>query len=350
MSDELNAAAQGPSHTASVQDGKGSAAFGPPQAVPAAAAEAPPPRPPRVIALVGEMHFSGAAVVSVLLEKGFTVRALCPDETSESAVRRAGQATTQGTLNCIRGSLDSAGAIGESMAGAFGAAFVSPIALSGRTYRGAQHLEDVRRFCDAARSAAVKRLLYHSSLSAHPVSAAPCLSQAAAAEELVHAIGVEVFRLRTSVLMGPGDRFQSDVVRTAQSGSPCAGVLGYGGTMLQPLHVRDMAQCVARIFSDDPQPLTPGVFSVAGPELTTPMDLLDMALQKLGRFKLKFHAPLFVLKLLASGSSHEFKEKVALLFEGFCTDRNDSARLLGPLYRMITPLQSQEQILAASAA
>ena len=151
------------------------------------------------------------------------------------------------------------------------------------------------------------------------------------------------------MLMGPGDHFQSELVKTAQSGSPFVGILGYGATMLQPLHIHDMAQCVARIFSDDPQPLTPGVYSVAGPELTTPIDLLDLALAKAGRFKVKFHAPLFVLKLLASaGGSHQFKEKVAMLFEGFCTENNDSAKLLGPLYRLITPQQSQEQILAAA--
>jgi uncharacterized protein YbjT (DUF2867 family) len=316
----------------------------------AAPAPAAPVRAPRVVALVGEMLFAGSAVTKVLLEDGFTVRALCPDDAAEQALRRAAPQQSKGVLHCLRGSLDSADSLRDSLAGAFGAAFLSPIALTGRTYRTTQHLDDARRFCEAIRAEpAVKRVLYHSSLSAHPVSPAPSLSHAAAAEELVNTLDAEVFRLRTSVLMGPGDRFQTEFLKSAKSGSPILGVLGYGATMLQPLHINDMALCVARIFSDDPRAMTPGVYSVAGPELTTPLDLLDLALAKVGRFKVKLHAPLFVLKLMASvAGSQQFKEKVAMLFEGSCTEQNDSTKLLGPLHRLITPQQSQEQILAAA--
>jgi len=310
----------------------------------------PMPQAPRVIALVGEMSFSGAVVTRVLLEDGFTVRALCPDPAAEEALKQNVPSGAIGKLECIRGNLDSTVSIAETLKGAWGAAFLSPLSMNGRMYRSAEHLEDVRRFCEALQSSDTARVLYHSQLSAHPVSPSISLQQSAAAEEMVHALNRQVFRFRTGILMGSGDHFQSDYSRKARKGSLFMGILGYGSTNVQPLHIKDMAQCVARIFSDDPKPLTAGLYSVAGPEITTPLDMIDMALLKAGRFKIKFHAPLFVLKLLAgAGGSQAFKEKVTLLFEGFCTDRNDSARLLGPLYRLTTPQQSLDTLSADAA-
>ena len=106
---------------------------------------------------------------------------------------------TMNALQVSQRSIDAwnkhvAEALRETLNGAFGAAFLSPIALTGRTYRAAQHLDDARRFCEAVRAeASIKRVLYHSSLSAHPVSPAPCLSAAAAGEELVSTLDAETF-------------------------------------------------------------------------------------------------------------------------------------------------------------
>jgi hypothetical protein len=49
------------------------------------------------------------------------------------------------------------------------------------------------------------------------------------------------------------------------------------------------------------------------------------------------------------GSSAEFKEKVNLLLEAFYTDQNDSVKLLGSARKLVTPRQSQEEILSASS-
>ncbi len=215
----------------------------------------PAPRTPRVVALVGEMPFSGAAIARVLLESGFSVRALCPDDAAETALKRVDSETTIWTLTCVRGTVEAAPALTEIMTGVFGAAFLSPIALNGRLYRAPDHLNDVRRFCEAVKAANVQRALYHSSVNAQPLHQSVALSQAAVSEQLVGALECENFTLKTTVLMGPGDQFQTQVVDTAKTGSPVMGILGYGSTLIQPLHISDMAQCVARIFSDDPQPL-----------------------------------------------------------------------------------------------
>ncbi len=307
-----------------------------------------PPPTPKIVAVVGEIPFVGLAVARELIRSGTTARVLCPDAETEAALTRACPANGLAELQCVRGTLESE-ALKTVLTGAYGVAFVSPISLNGRLYRGAQHIEDARRVSQAADAAGVRRLLYHSALGAQPVSPALALSQAAAAEELFAAMDCDTYRLRTSVVMGRGDGFQSEYVEQAKSGSPLMGMLGYGSTSLQPIHVNDLAKCVVRVFDPSRSAISPGVLCVAGPEMTTPLDLADLALARLGRIKLKIHTPLFVLRLLAAvRGDAAFKEKVNLLFEGFCTDHNDAFRLLGASFPLITPQQSQDEILAAA--
>ena len=314
-------------------------------------AEVQPPPPPKIVAVIGEIPFAGAAVARELIKSGTTARVLCPDAESEAAVKSACATVTScpAVLHCVRGNFDTE-TLNAIMAGAYGVAFVSPISLSGRFFRSETHLEDARRVAAAADAAGVRRVLYHSALGAQPVSPTLALSQAAAAEELFAAMDCDIYRLRTSVLMGRGDRFQSEMIAGAKSGSPVMNILGYGSTMMQPIHVDDLARCIARVFDNSRSAIAPGVLCVAGPEVTTPLDLTDLALARLGRLKLKIHTPLFVLKLLAAmRKDAAFREKVNLLFEGFCTDHNDTFRLLGASYQLVTPQQSQDEILAAAA-
>ena len=307
-----------------------------------------PPPTPKVVAVVGEIPFTGLAIARELIRSGTTARVLCPDAETEAALTRACPANGLAELQCVRGTLES-DALKSVLAGAYGVAFVSPISLNGRIYRGAQHLDDARRIAQAADAAGVRRLLYHSALGAQPVSPTLALSQAAAAEEIFAAMDCDTYRVRTSVVMGRGDGFQSEYVAQAKSGSPVMGMLGYGSTNVQPIHVNDLAKCVARVFDPSRGAISPGVLCIAGPEMTTPLDLADLALARLGRIKLKIHTPLFVLRTLAAvRGDAAFKEKVNLLFEGFCTDHNDAFKLLGASVQLITPQQSQDEILAAA--
>jgi hypothetical protein len=61
--------------------------------------------------------------------------------------------------------------------------------------------------------------------------------------------------------------------------------------------------------------------------------------------KLKFHVPLFVLQLMTSMRTEDFKERVSLLFDAFATEQNDAPRLLDAGEKLITPQQVQDEIL-----
>ncbi len=312
--------------------------------------EAKPPEAPRKIAVIGEIPFAGAALTGALLAGGLSVRVLCPDERSEAAVR--GLPGAHGaTLETVRGSLDSVVVIAEVLAGSYGACFLSPITMQGRAYRAETHLQDVRRFLDGAEHAAIRKIVYHSALGAHPRAGARAVREAAEAEELVHGSRCEDFRVRTGPLMGCGDGFLTEIIGRMKNSAPVMGVMGYGSTLLQPLHAGDMARCVARMFKDGDDELRPGVYCLAGPETTTLLDLSDMAAEALGVMKLKLHVPLFILKLVATlRRGQRLEEEINLLFEAFCTDQNDAPKLLNAGEKLVTTKQAQHEILAATTA
>ena len=311
------------------------------------------PEAVRKIAIVGEIPFAGKALVCALLRRGLAARVLCPDNAAETAIRdaEAASASKAGSagVEVVRGDLDSMDALKSTLQGAYGVCFVSPISMEGRIYRAAQHVDDVRRLVEAAQNAAIRKLVYHSALGAHPESQSRALQQAAEAEEVIHASKCEDFRVRTGPIMGRGDRFMTEIVKTAASSLPFVKVLGYGSTTVQPLHVDDFARCLTRFFVDQPEEMSPGYYSLAGPEALTLLDLLDIASERAGRMKFKFHVPLFVLQLMTSLNRAEgFKERVSLLYDTFFTEHNDAPKLLSPGESLITPKQAQEEILATA--
>jgi len=341
--------------------------------------EVEPEEPARRIAIVGEIPFAGSRVARALVRHGLAVGVLCPDSAAEQAVLRAcapGDAASphvepQARIEAVHGDLDSSAALAAVMHGADGACFISPVTMSGRAFRPWQHLHDVQQFVEAAQAAGVRKVVYHSALGAHVKAASRTLRDAAAAEEAVKAGATNakqeaknsLFRYylaRSGLLMGPADGFLSALIRSAKTSSPFAGVLGYGSTLVQPLHVDDFAECFARFFLERPEELEAGRYALAGPEIRTLLQLQDMALLRLGRTKLKYHAPLFVLGALAAlsprrapvaGGKSEavgLRERVSLLFDVFVTEHNDAPRLLGPGETLFTLKQTQEEVLAAA--
>ena len=328
----------------------------------------------REIAVVGEIPFAGRALVQALLKQGFSARVLCPDEAAELAVVStipaksmlenpptltpglnvftAGSPANEqvASIETVRGSLESSKDIEMALKGAYGVCFLSPITLNGRMYRANEHVDDVKRLAQAAQNGAIRKLVYHSALGAHPESQSRALRQAAEAEEVIHAAKCEDFRVRTGPLMGRNDGFLSEILRSVSTPAPLMRILGYGSTTVQPLHVNDMAASGARIFSNQPDELRAGYYCLAGPEVTTLLDLIDRAAARVKRNKLKIHIPLFMLQLwLALMKGNGFREQVSLLFDTFYTEENDAPRLMTGGRELTTPTQAQEEILTAGA-
>jgi uncharacterized protein YbjT (DUF2867 family) len=315
-----------------------------------AASEVVAVEPPRKITVVGEIPFAGKAVADMLLSRGLAVRVLCPDEAAELAVRGAVPPASVERLEILRGSLGVDAEVAKALDGVYGVVFVSPISLKGRLYRSAEHIEDVKRVAHAAEKAALRKLVYHSSTAAHPESRAACLRDAALAEGIIKESRCEDFVLRTPPLMGRNDGLVQDAVNTMRAGSPFMSIWGYGGTEMNPLHATDFARCVSRVFVDEPNELSPNVYLALGPERTSPMELYDVAAEKLKRFKFKFHLPLFVLRAIAGTRGEKFVEEVELLFELDDSRRMPPARIdteiLTGSRKLMSVKETTEEIVA----
>jgi NADH dehydrogenase len=303
------------------------------------------PDPLRKVAIVGEIPFCGSALTQVAVEEGLVARVLCPDAGADAALKKL-PAGLQENIEIVRGDLGSLEMILEALKGTYGVCFVSPITLSGRVYRARQHVDDVRRVIQGAESSALRKLVYHSSVGANPGANSRALQDAGTAEELITKSRCEDFRIRTGPLMGSGDGFLTDILRVAQSSKPFMTMMGYGGTLVQPLHVRDFGRCLVRVFSDK-EPLPHGIYALGGPEIRSILELTDTALELLHRGKLKLHAPLFVLRILASMSKNaQFKEQVGMLFDPLAVEQNDAKKLLEDFRSLIKPAQVEQEMLA----
>lgn len=172
----------------------------------------------------------------------------------------------------------------------------------------------------------------------------------ATAEALASGARIEEYIVRTGPLMGKQDGFLSEIVRGAKSGGLAMGIMGYGSTMYQPLHVSDFSRAMVQLFDPNVEAPAKGVFNLGGPETTTPLSLVDEALSKAKRFKFKFHAPLFVLKFLAGMSGDRgFKERVALLFDQLAIEKNEIPKLLGESVRLVPTAVAMEEVFACMA-
>jgi len=337
----------------------------PDAAVPAPASASTGPAP--LVAVLGEPALAVPGAVRALLDLGFRVRVLCADEMEDLAALSARPATHTGTggvqpptsgttpegargvLEIVRGTPDTPKDLEKLCAGAAGLALLCPVNLNGRAWRPNTHVEDVKNGLAAAEAAQVKRVAYLSTLCANHESKVRCLREAGQAEKLIEKAHAKPYVFRAGPLAGRHDGLLSLLADEANDGRPWMWVWGYGGTLVQPIAPLDAGRCLARAFVEAAPGLQPGVYGVAGAEIVTLLELADRVLERKGRFKVKLHIPLFVLRLakLAAGNNGKagFGERVGLLFENFATDHNDAPLLLGPHAKLKDLQALQDEVL-----
>ncbi len=310
----------------------------------------------RTIAVLGEMRFLGKAVVAALRDAGFAVRALVPDDEAELALRvqdtpasdaiEGVQPPPLPELTTVRGLVKRVEDVEQLCKGASGLAILSPVGVDGRTWDAQGHLEHFQIALSVAESQKLEQILYLSTLAAESRSGATCIQHALQIEEQLAKTPLRCHAFRVGPVMGRDDGFLSRIADRAAEAWPFLLLWGYGDLMMQPIHVEDLAVCVVRAFQTQPEPLRAGIYSLAGKETVTLLELLDRSLERLGRFKLKFHLPHFILKLLAAPAGESrFRERVELLSTSFVANHNDAPKILGPGYVQKTVAQAGNEVM-----
>ena len=146
-----------------------------------------------------------------------------------------------------------------------------------------------------AKALGVRRFVYLSGAGAGEGRPQPWFEAKDRAEAAIRESGLEHVILRPSWIYGLRDRSMNRLIFFCRY-LPLVPVIGDGRTPIQPIHVDDVARCVAAgALRDD---ATDKVFGLGGPETLT-MDEIHRTIQKvLGRQRPLLHHPAALMKLL----------------------------------------------------
>lgn len=245
----------------------------------------------REVLLIGGTGFIGRYVGLALSARGMTPRLLVrdgsqgriPEDLRKVARLTPGDvADPEWVENAARGTeavVNLAGIFREDSA-------------TGATYEWV-HVAATRHAVRAARAWGIRRFVQVSALGADPRSPSALLASKGRAEEIVRSSGLDWTVVRPPLVFGPGDRFLEPLAATILR-APVVPVPADRLAMVQPVHVRDLADGIAAILG---QGTAIGrAFDAAGPETLFLDDLVDRVASAAGRRVRKVHLPLAMVR------------------------------------------------------
>ncbi|HEY0832297.1 MAG TPA: complex I NDUFA9 subunit family protein [Azospirillum sp.] len=223
----------------------------------------------RLVTVFGGTGFLGRRAVRHLLAHGFTVRVAARHPERAQALFRADQPGPQAVAADVR---DEA-AVATALAGAYGAVnAVSLYVEHGRDTFPAVHVEAAARIARRARAAGVERLVHVSGIGADAASASPYIRARGQGELAVREAFPDATLVRPAVMFGADDAFLTTLVRLVRT-LPLYPLFGRGETKLQPVHVDDVAEAIARVL-DGPAGAASTCYEFGGPRVYTYQELL----------------------------------------------------------------------------
>jgi NADH dehydrogenase len=232
----------------------------------------------RIVTVLGGTGFLGRRVVRHLLKHGFSVRITSrhPDHA------RLLVAPDRRCVEAVSADVHDETSVAVALAGAFGA--VNAVSLY--VERGdhatfhAVHVEAAARIARLAREAGVERLVHVSGIGADPASSSDYIRARGEGEIAVRNAFPEAVLIRPSVMFGSDDHFLTTLARLLRI-LPVYPLFGRGRTRLQPVHVEDVAEAIARLvesFAGAGQPC----YELGGPRTYTYSELLHSIADRIG--------------------------------------------------------------------
>ena len=221
----------------------------------------------RKAVVFGGTGFLGRRVVGHLLDHGYAVR-VASRHPERGKTIFPGDASQ---LELVRADIGEDASLGAAVADAFGVVNAVSLYLE----RGSQtfhsvHVEAAERVARLSREAGVARLVHVSGIGADPASNSPYIRSRGEGENAVRAGFPEATIIRPAVMFGPDDAFLMPLTGLLRK-FPAFAVFGSGRTRLQPAHVEDVGEAIARLVdAARPEP----VYEFAGPRIYTYKELL----------------------------------------------------------------------------
>jgi uncharacterized protein YbjT (DUF2867 family) len=244
-----------------------------------------------VFTVFGGTGFLGRRIVERLAADGGTVRV---------AVRHPPESSSAGSYGCIvpvQADIRDETTVEAAVAGVDGAinAVSAYVEKGGVTYAAVheQGAAIVARQCARQR---VSRLVHISGIGANTSSRSKYIRARGRGEILVQSAFPEATILRPSVMFGSDDAFLNTFAGLARR-TPVFVLIGGGRTRLQPVHVADVADAVARVLRE---PSSPGrTYELGGPRIYTLREIVEAILRELQVRRTKASIPFWFARNLA---------------------------------------------------
>ena len=241
----------------------------------------------RIVVVFGGTGFLGGRVVQHLLDHGFAVR-VAARHVPEHAPR----------VHFVRADIHDRDAIGTAIADAY--AVVNAVSLY--VERGSQtfhsvHVEAAARVASCARQAGIARFVHLSGIGADPSSRSSYIRSRGQGEAAVRAEFAAAAIVRPAVMFGPSDKFLTSLAGLLRR-LPVYPLFGDGRTKLQPAHVEDVSEAIARIL--DPSRDSLPLYEFGGPQVLTYRELLQRIAERNGWRRIFLPLPFPVWHMMAS--------------------------------------------------
>jgi NADH dehydrogenase len=280
-----------------------------------------------MILLTGSTGLVGSLLLRRLLDSGEQVRCLVRDP------RRLGPNRVR--VQITLGELEDPNSLRQSVRGV---KTVIHLASSIRDQQAASieelnGLATVRLLRDAER-AGVERFVYFSALCATPSSRTRFFRAKSLAERAVLDSEIESLVFAPSIIYAPGDPWLTLLGRMMYL--PWVPITGDGRAAFQPIWAEDVVSCVTKVLAEKSSNGRPR-YELAGPDVLTYEQIVELALEADGRHRPLVHLPLGLvrrglkaLERVVGPSVFATWEEVELLEEPMTTERGtEDARSLG---------------------
>lgn len=240
------------------------------------------------VLVTGGTGVVGKAAVDALLARGHAVRLLSRHADRDARQWGAGVEPFPGDVgddDAVRGAAEGCGAV-LHVAG-IAAERPPEVTFENVNVRG------TRRVVEEARRAGVGRFVLVSSLGAERGSSEYHRSKWRAEEVVREAFPGEWLVLRPGNVYGPGDEVVSLLLRMVRT-LPAVPVIGDGSHPFQPIRAEDLGEALARAV--EPGGPSGQVLELAGEDVTTVNDLLDLMEKLTGRSPVRVPVPAWLAR------------------------------------------------------
>ncbi len=229
-----------------------------------------------IITVFGGTGFLGQRIVRHLHEHGCAVRIA----SRHPARSRALFGADDPRLQPIEGDIRSSRSVADAVGGANGVVnSVSLYTEHGKETFHSVHVEGAQCVAVEARRLGVEQLVHISGIGADAQSRSPYIRSRGQGELAVRTTYPGAILVRPAVMFAPDDAFLSVILKLLQR-LPAYPIFGTGRTKLQPIHVDDVAEAIARIVQRTER--DPIALECGGPRVYTYKDLVQSIAREAG--------------------------------------------------------------------